>query len=107
MTMLSAFGAWLTLLVLVAAEVAAALVAGSGLAAAGIGVTAAVLVAMTFMRLPSAPRLGAVFAVAGVFWLAVLLGLGGIDPATRQRTQVELRTPSGTPDLPPPLSLAR
>jgi hypothetical protein len=35
------------------------------------------------MRLPGAPHIARGFAVAGVFWLAVLLGLAIMDPTTR------------------------
>jgi caa(3)-type oxidase subunit IV len=36
-----------------------------------------------YMRLPGAPHIARGFAVAGVFWLAVLLGLAMMDPMTR------------------------
>jgi caa(3)-type oxidase subunit IV len=45
-------------------------------------VVMAVLVSL-YMRLPSAPQIARGFAVAGVFWLAVLLGLAMMDPMTR------------------------
>ena len=47
------------------------------------GVVMAVLVAVVFMRLPRMPALAIVFAMAGVFWLCVMLGLGMVDPLTR------------------------
>jgi hypothetical protein len=43
----------------------------------------AVLVALGFMRLLTAPDIAKGFAVAGVFWLTVLLGLAMTDPLTR------------------------
>jgi caa(3)-type oxidase subunit IV len=43
----------------------------------------ACLVALGYMRLLSAPVIARGFAVAGIFWLAVLLGLAMIDPLTR------------------------
>jgi caa(3)-type oxidase subunit IV len=43
----------------------------------------AVLVALGYMRLLNAPGIARGFAVAGMFWLAVLLGLAMTDPLTR------------------------
>jgi hypothetical protein len=43
----------------------------------------AVLVALGFMRLLSAPDIAKGFAIAGIFWLTVLLGLAMTDPMTR------------------------
>jgi caa(3)-type oxidase subunit IV len=43
----------------------------------------AVLVALGFMRLLTAPEIAKVFAIGGTFWLTVLLGLAMIDPLTR------------------------
>lgn len=43
----------------------------------------AALVAMGYMRLLTAPDIARGFAVAGVFWLTVLLGLTMTDPLTR------------------------
>jgi cytochrome c oxidase subunit 4 len=43
----------------------------------------AVLVALGFMRLLTAPEIAKGFAIAGVFWLTVLLGLTMTDPLTR------------------------
>jgi hypothetical protein len=43
----------------------------------------AVLVALGFMRLLSAPDIAKGFAIAGIFWLTVLLGLAMTDPLTR------------------------
>ena len=49
-----------------------------------IGAAMAILIALTFMRLVRTPGLPAAFALAAVFWLAVLLGLGSLDSATRR-----------------------
>jgi caa(3)-type oxidase subunit IV len=46
-------------------------------------VVMAVTVAIGFMRLLSATAVARCFAVAGVFWLAILTGLTMIDPLTR------------------------
>lgn len=43
----------------------------------------AILVALSFMRLLAAPDIAKGFAIAGVFWLTVLLGLAMTDPLTR------------------------
>ncbi len=46
-------------------------------------VAMAVLVALGFMRLLTAPDIAKGFAIAGIFWLTVLLGLVMTDPLTR------------------------
>jgi hypothetical protein len=51
-----------------------------------------IIVSMTFMRLARAPDVASAFALAGVFWLAVLMGLGSLDPATRHDMPVAVRT---------------
>ncbi len=43
----------------------------------------ATLVALGYMRLLSAPQIAKSFAIAGLFWLTVLLGLTMTDPLTR------------------------
>jgi len=43
----------------------------------------AILVALGYMRLLDAPSIARGFAVAGMFWLAILLGLAMTDPLTR------------------------
>jgi cytochrome c oxidase subunit 4 len=45
--------------------------------------TMALLVALGYMRLLDAPNIARGFAVAGIFWLAILLGLTMTDPLTR------------------------
>jgi hypothetical protein len=42
-----------------------------------------VLVALGFMRLLMAPDIAKGFAIGGIFWLTVLLGLAMTDPLTR------------------------
>ena len=49
-----------------------------------IGMAMAALVALTFMRLGSSRGLEPVFAVAGLFWLCIMIGLGTMDPFTRR-----------------------
>jgi cytochrome c oxidase subunit 4 len=41
------------------------------------------IVALGFMGLAHGPGAAKIFALAGLFWLMVLLGLGSIDPLTR------------------------
>ena len=41
------------------------------------------VVAVVFMRVGSGPTIVRGFAVAGLFWLILLLGLGSVDPLTR------------------------
>ncbi len=48
-----------------------------------VGITMAVVVALTFMRLGSSKGLIPIFALAGVFWILVMMGLGGLDSFTR------------------------
>ena len=41
------------------------------------------LVAFMFMGVRSGPAIVRIFAIAGIFWLTILLGLGMMDPLTR------------------------
>jgi hypothetical protein len=41
------------------------------------------LVAFGFMEIAEAPQAARLFAVASLLWLAILLGLGSVDPLTR------------------------
>lgn len=41
------------------------------------------LVALMFMGIKAAPAIARGFAVAALFWLTILLGLGMMDPLTR------------------------
>jgi cytochrome c oxidase subunit 4 len=43
----------------------------------------AVIVGVVFMEVGRGPVVARGFAVAGLFWLLVLLGLGSMDPLTR------------------------
>jgi hypothetical protein len=47
------------------------------------------LVAFGFMELATAPPAAHLFAAAGLLWLAILLGLGTIDPLTRTNYPVQ------------------
>lgn len=83
---------WVLLLVLLAIEFGVAALPGGNLAAAFIGLGMAIVVAMTFMRLSSAPSTAAIFVLSGVFWLCILLGLGSMDSATRHDIGVTMPT---------------
>lgn len=52
----------------------------------------ALIVSMTFMRLASTGGTAAIFAMAGVFWLCILIGVGSLDFATRHDVPVSMRT---------------
>lgn len=52
-----------------------------------------VTVALAFMRINTGPRIVRGFAVAGLFWLIVLVGLGGMDPLTRTDYHVQQANP--------------
>jgi cytochrome c oxidase subunit IV len=78
---------WLALLVLTALEFGAAfLPVGRGwrpLLLLPPACCMAALVCVMFMDVRRGPALVRGFAIAGLFWLAVLLGLGMVDPLTR------------------------
>jgi hypothetical protein len=82
-TLLSALLVWLGLLLLLGLEFIAAYLPAVRGVAPFIGIAMAVLVAPTFMRLGGNRGLPSIFALAGVFWLFVMLGLGGLDSFTR------------------------
>jgi cytochrome c oxidase subunit IV len=86
--------AWLALLVLTAVELGAALLR-FGVIAPAIGIVMAVLVAFLFMRVREAPALSRIFALAGVFWLILLLGLTSLDTFTRSDYPAPLPTEPG------------
>lgn len=69
---------WLVLLLLVLAEFLI-----RGLAAMALGGAAVVIVTLTFMRLARTRNVSQAFALATVFWLLVLMGIGSLDSATR------------------------
>ncbi len=79
---------WLLLLALLAIEFGLSRMGTVGQAVPLVGMAMAVIVAMTFMRLGNARGLPTVFALAGMFWLAVLFGLGSLDPLTRHDVPV-------------------
>jgi cytochrome c oxidase subunit 4 len=77
---------WLTLLCIAALEIGGSFLpipAGTRPILALPAAIMAALVAFGYMRLLSAPIIARGFAVAGMFWLAILLGLAMTDPLTR------------------------
>jgi hypothetical protein len=49
-------------------------------------------VALTYMRLAKTGGTASAFALAGVFWLMVMFGLGSMDPATRHDIAIARQT---------------
>lgn len=89
---------WLALMALLAGTFALAhfhLGAANGAVGLAIAAAKAVLVGLFFMHLRRASALIAVYAVATLFWLAILFGLSGTDYATRQVTPAPWTAPDG------------
>jgi len=87
-----------TLFALLALQFGLAFTSVPRLVLPGVALVMVVIVAMSFMRLPAAGALSAVFATAAVFWLCVMIGLGGMDAATRTDipvSQRDVRLPNG------------
>ncbi|HEV2673241.1 MAG TPA: hypothetical protein VGV37_01785 [Aliidongia sp.] len=77
---------WLLLLALLAATLGLAylpLGPAAMPAALIVAFAMAAMIALTCMRLASAPRLAAIFAISGLCWILVLVTLGGADYVTR------------------------
>ncbi len=87
---------WLGLMVLLGVQMALAwlpLGAAHLYFALGISVAMATIVVWVFMELAKAPALARIFAYAGLFWVAVMVALGGADYATRtQNPATEIPT---------------
>lgn len=82
---------WLGLLMLLAIELTATLF-HAGWLAAFVAPAMVVLVAVAFMKLLTETPLSRIFACAGLFWLAMLIGLGSIDFAVRRTVPVSPTT---------------
>ena len=78
------------LLLLLGAEIGLARLHLNILAAPMCGVVMAGIVTVTFMQLGQSAGLPRIFAMAGLFWLVVLLGMGSLDPLTRYDMLVKL-----------------
>ena len=79
---------YVILLGLLIAEFFFARVQGLRVVVPYVGLGMAIIVAMTFMRLAGSRRLVPVFALAGLFWLMVMMGLGSMDSFTRHDLNV-------------------
>ena len=88
MRLLSVIFVWLALLVMLAMELFAAATPPGRAFVPGIGLLMAALVALSFMRLGSSSGLPPAFAMAGIFWLCIMLGLGSMDAFTRHEVKV-------------------
>jgi cytochrome c oxidase subunit 4 len=73
---------WLALLVLFLVELAM-MKAKLGIYTPLIGPVMIACVVVGFMQLQRGSALMKIFALAGVFWLCILIGLGSLDPMTR------------------------
>ena len=71
------------LLALIALQFALAFTSAPRIVLPGLALCMIVLVALSFMRLRASGTLASVFALVGVFWVCVMIGLGSMDPATR------------------------
>ena len=74
---------WLALLAALAVEVTGALT-HRGWIAWFVAPVMALLIAANFMQLRRASALSRIFAIAGLFWVVVMFGLGGADYFSRQ-----------------------
>ncbi|MBV9750712.1 MAG: hypothetical protein JO157_18050 [Acetobacteraceae bacterium] len=82
---------WLGLMLLLAVEFVAALAHAGWIAYA----TAPIMVltlACVFMHAASASALSRIFAITGIFWITVLLGIGAVDYSVRKATPAEALT---------------
>ena len=75
--------AWVLLMLLLAVQIDAAL-AHAGWAAGMLAVPMAGLVAFIFMDVGRASQLSRIFALAGLFWVCILIGLTSVDFLARQ-----------------------
>ena len=83
---------WLILVLLVGMQLLVSCVLNQGNFAPLIGAVMAGLVAFMFMDLRRSNNLARIFAIGGLFWLIILLGLGVMDPVTRMQFAVPQRT---------------
>ena len=89
--MISPVITWVMLMLLLGLEVLAA-VLHAGWLAYGLAPVMIALVAFRFMHIGRQSALTRIFALAGLFWLVVLLGLGSIDYIVRRDVQVPVVT---------------
>ena len=82
---------WLCLMVLLGVEIGAA-VLQMGSVAAYVAPVMIATVAGAFMQIGSDTPLSRIFCIAGLFWLAILVGLGSVDFLARR----DIPTPQTT-----------
>ncbi|NHO33910.1 hypothetical protein GOB85_15310 [Acetobacter sp. LMG 1636] len=76
------FLCWSMLLLLLAGEIVATQ-SGLDRMICALAVLMVLIIVIGFMKIFQAPSLAIIFAVAGLFWLGVLLMLGSLDSFTR------------------------
>lgn len=79
---------WLLLMLLLAGQFGIAIGLRWSGAAPFIGLVMVVVVAFGFMHLRESANLMRIFALSGLVWLGVLLGLGSLDAFTRHDVPV-------------------
>ena len=85
-------GTWVLLLVLLAAEFGAGFLPLKPSVRPLILIAPVIMVAavgIMFMQVKRGPTIVRLFAVAGLVWLCILLGLGSLDPMTRTDVYVQ------------------
>ena len=87
MTLAATLAVWLVLMLFLGIEFFV-----RGAIAMVIGIVMAMTVALTYMRLARIKDVSPAFALATVFWLMVLFGLGSMDSATRRDIAVSVHT---------------
>lgn len=87
---------WVALLLLLGAEIGAALL-HAGWVATVIAPVMVALVVLFFMRIGDETPLSRIFALSGVFWVLILIGLGGIDFVVRRDVPAPVLTRSADP----------
>jgi cytochrome c oxidase subunit 4 len=88
--------AWMILLVLLATEFSTSFLSLARSARPMVLIPAVVMVAavgIVFMQVTRGPTVVRLFAVAGLLWLSILLGLGSLDPMTRTDYLVQTANP--------------
>ena len=74
---------WAALIAVLLLQLGAATLLHVPATASLFGFAATAIVLVMFMRIGAASPLMHIFGLAGLFWFAVLLALGGMDPQTR------------------------
>jgi cytochrome c oxidase subunit 4 len=86
---------WMALVLLLGMEVLSA-VLHAGWVAFGLAPIMVAVVTVGYMHVLEASPLARIFATAGMFWLLILVGLGGVDFFARNDVPAPVLTRSGT-----------